>query len=151
MKAKIEISTYGEGYFSGLVRDIEISLNENKQVYQSENISVEFHYPSTVLYFGFTDSLIIAISGGVAAHILNRIIDEIIKVIKKRAHKEKQDKLKAETHPQKDKFELNINHIVIERAKNINIKIKDVDLENEFEIPTEINKCIEHFDKKTKK
>ena len=149
MKTKIEISSYGEGYFSGLVREIEISLNEIKQDYHSKNIDINFQYPLTVLYSGFTDSLIIAISGGMAAHLLNRLIDEIIKVLEKRVRKEKKDKEKSKT--QTDKIGITINHIVIERAKNINIKIKDIDLDKEFELPTEKNKCLEHFDKKIKK
>ena len=105
--------------------------------------------------------LLIAISGGVATHIITRIIDKITSIIKekrKKAKKEISSINQEEFKPNVDSISsgfmsLNKNEVAryeLHQLTRIQIVVKDNDNGINFKIPEEQKLCIKHFHSKSK-
>ena len=150
MSSTIEFRSFGEPYYAGLILEIADEIQPYEDDFSNNSVEVKFSLPPTVLYTGFVETLIIAISGGVATHLISKIIDCSLKVIRRRKEDSKAKSKSKEIQPSSDNpLNLNINldsdKYELSRLNEMKIVIQDIDINIEFKIPEEKQKCMKHF------
>ncbi len=137
--------------------DAADELSSELKSYQKEGVEILFRRAETALFTGDpAETLLIAISGGVATHIISRVIDKVLSVIRERKAKAntvgKSDVVSKEPSVQDMKLFSHSNEKLsssfeLHQLTKLRLVVRDADNNVDFDVTEDQTICIKHFNK----
>ena len=162
MPISIEICPSIGTVANSLVTDVADELKPHEESFERDGVDLRFSFSETAFFTGDpAETLVIAISGGVALHLIKRAIDAVLGAIAKRkeAAKErdkaanlKRSEAQQSTSPATpDALDLQLNSTSMEyhSLTRVRVVVRDTDQNVDFAVEEERISCLSHFAEKT--
>lgn len=137
--------------------DVTDELSSEIRDFEKERVEIQFVRAETAFFTGGpAETLLIAISGGVATHIISRVIDKILSIIKEHKKKVEAETVKTDVGSRKPSIknmelfsrpnEKLSASLELYQLNKLRFVVRDIDNNIDFELTEERTKCIKHFD-----